>query len=111
MNKIGEISTQSSELINSGMEFYSSPLDHYYTKLAELKIQMIAEATKDASARVKSIVENVAVNLRNLKKLNICVFKITGQNSSEDFSYGGSFKTQSKNKTAHITVRLVYQIN
>lgn len=50
------------------MEFYSSPLDHYYTKLAELKIQMIAEASKYASAIAKSIAENVAVNLRSLKK-------------------------------------------
>lgn len=93
------------------MEFYTSPLDHYYTKLAELKIQMIAEASKYASARAKSIAENVAVNLRSLQKTDMGVFQITGQNSSEDFSYGGSFNTQSKNKTATITVRLVYQIN
>ena len=93
------------------MEFYSSPLDHYYTKLAELKIQMIAEASKYASAIAKSIAENVAVNLRSLKKTDMGVLQITGQNSSEDFSYGGSFNTQSKNKTATITVRLVYQIN
>jgi len=107
VNKIGEISRQSSELINSGMEFYSSPLDHYYTKLAELKIQMIAEATKDASARVKSIAENVAVNLGSLKKSDVGVFQITGKNSLEDFCCGGSFNTKSKNKTANSTVRLV----
>ena len=93
------------------MEFYSSPLVHYYTKLAELKIQMIAEGSKYASAIAKSIAENVAVNLRSLKKTDMGVLQITGQNSSEDFSYGGSFNTQSKNKTATITVRLVYQIN
>ena len=93
------------------MEFYSSPLDHYYTKIAELKIQMIAEASKYSSTRAKSNAENVAVNLRSLQKADIGVFQITGQNSSEDFSYGGSFNTQSKNKTATITVRLVYQIN
>ena len=111
VNKIEEISRQSSELINSGVEFYSSPPEYYYTKLAELKIQMIAEATKDASARAKSIAENAAASLGNLKKSDMGVFQITGQNSSEDFSYGGSFNTQSKNKTANITVRLVYQVN
>ncbi|MFV8357738.1 SIMPL domain-containing protein [Flavobacterium sp. XS1P32] len=111
VNKIEEISRQSSELINSGVEFYSSPPEYYYTKLAELKIQMIAEATKDASARAKSIAENADANLGSLKKSDMGVFQITGQNSSEDFSYGGSFNTQSKNKTANITVRLVYQVN
>lgn len=111
VNKIEEISRQSSELINSGIEFYSNPPEYYYTKLAELKIKMIAEATKDASVRAKSIAENANASLGNLKKSDMGVFQITGQNSSEDFSYGGSFNTISKNKTASITVKLVYQVN
>ncbi|MEA9415584.1 SIMPL domain-containing protein [Flavobacterium sp. PL02] len=111
VNKIEEISRQSSELINSGVEFYSNPPEYYYTKLAELKIKMIAEATKDASSRAKSIAENADASLGKLKKSDMGVFQITGQNSSEDFSYGGSFNTTSKNKTANITVKLVYQVN
>ena len=111
VNKIEEISRLSSELINSGIEFYSNPPEYYYTKLAELKIKMIAEATKDASVRAKSIAENANASLGNLKKSEMGVFQITGQNSSEDFSYGGSFNTISKNKTASITVKLVYQVN
>jgi hypothetical protein len=111
VNKIEDISRQSSELINSGVEFYSNPPEYYYTKLAELKIKMIAEATKDARTRAKSIAENAGASLGNLKKSDMGVFQITGQNSSEDFSYGGSFNTASKNKTANITVKLVYQVD
>lgn len=111
VNKIEDISRESSELINSGVEFYSSPPEYYYTKLAELKIKMIAEATKDARVRAKSIAENAGASLGNLKKSDMGVFQITGQNSSEDFSYGGSFNTMSKNKTANITVKLVYQVD
>lgn len=110
VNKIEEISRQSTELINSGVEFYSSAPEYYYTKLAELKIKMIAEATKDASTRAKSIAENADANLGHLKKSDMGVFQIIGQNSSEDYSYGGSFNTSSKNKTATITVKLVYQV-
>ncbi|MCG2609906.1 SIMPL domain-containing protein [Flavobacterium sp. SM15] len=111
VNKIENISRQSSELINTGIEFYSNPPEYYYTKLAELKIKMIAEATKDAQTRAKSIAENAGADLGNLKKSDMGVFQITGQNSSEDFSYGGSFNTTSKNKTASITVKLVYQVD
>ena len=111
VNKIEEISRQSSELINSGIEFYSNPPEYYYTKLAELKIKMIAEATKDASSRAKSIAENADASLGKLKKSDMGVFQIIAQNSSEDFSYGGSFNTTSKNKTANITVKLIYQVN
>lgn len=111
VDKIEEISRQSSELINSGIEFYSNPPEYYYTKLAELKIKMIAEATKDARIRATSIATNADADLGNLKKSDMGVFQITGQNSSEDFSYGGSFNTTSKNKTANITVKLVYQVD
>jgi hypothetical protein len=111
VNKIEEISRQSSELINSGIEFYSNAPEYYYTKLAELKIKMIAEATKDASSRAQSIAENANASLGNLKKSDMGVFQIIAQNSSEDFSYGGSFNTNSKNKTATITVKLVYQVD
>lgn len=111
VNNIEEISRQSSELINSGVEFYSNPPEYYYTKLAELKIKMIAEATKDARIRAESIAQNAGASLGHLKKSDMGVFQITGQNSSEDFSYGGSFNTTSKNKTANITVKLVYQVD
>lgn len=111
VNKIEDISRQSSELINTGVEFYSNAPEYYYTKLAELKIKMIAEATKDASNRAKSIAENADASLGNLKKSDMGVFQIIAQNSSEDYSYGGSFNTNSKNKTATITIKLVYQVD
>ena len=110
VDKTEKISRESSDLINSGIEFYSNAPEYYYTKLAELKIQMIAEGTKDAKTRAESIAENAGASLGNLKESDMGVFQITGQNSSEDFTYGGSFNTISKNKTANITVRLVYEV-
>lgn len=111
VDRTEKISRESSDLINSGIEFYSNAPEYYYTKLAALKIQMIAEGTKDAKARAQSIAENAGASLGNLKKSDMGVFQITGQNSSEDFTYGGSFNTISKNKTANITVRLVYEVD
>ena len=37
--------------------------------------------------------------------------QITGQNSAEEYSWGGSFNTTSKKKTATITVKLDYETN
>lgn len=111
VNLVENVSREVSELIDSGIEFYSSSPEYYYTKLAELKIKMIAEATKDANARAESIAENANAKLSKLKKSDMGVFQIIAQNSSEDYSWGGSFNTNSKNKTATITVKLVYQVN
>ena len=109
VEKVEEISRNVTELINSGIEFYSNSPNYYYTKLAELKIEMIAEATKDANVRAQKIAENAGGSLGVLKSADMGVFQIVGQNSAEDYSWGGSFNTSSKNKTASITVNLQYE--
>ncbi len=111
VDKLEKISREVTELINSGVEFYSYPPEYYYTQLATLKIEMIAEATKDAYTRATSIAENADSGLGKLKKSDLGVFQIIAQNSSEDYSWGGSFNTTSKKKTANITVKLVYQVD
>ena len=110
VEKIENISRQVTELINSGVELHSNPPEYYYTKLAELKLKMIAEATKDAKLRAEKIAENAGAKLGDLKKSDMGVFQIIAQNSSEDYSWGGSFNTSSKKKTANITVKLSYGI-
>jgi uncharacterized protein len=109
VDKVEGISRQVSELINSGVEFYSNKPQYYYTKLAELKIEMIAEATRDANTRAKKIAENAGSTLGRLKDAGMGVFQIVAQNSAEEYSWGGSFNTSSKRKTATITVKLEYE--
>jgi hypothetical protein len=111
VEKVEEISRNVTELINSGIEFYSNSPNYYYTKLAELKIEMIAQATQDAQLRAQKIAENAGGGLGSLKSADMGVFQIVGQNSAEDYSWGGSFNTSSKNKTASITVNLKYEAN
>ena len=69
---------------------------------------MIASATKDAKNRAKTIAVNAGANLGILKKATMGVFQITGRNSSDDYSWGGTYNTSSKLKTASITMRLEY---
>lgn len=109
VDKVENISRQVSELINSGVEFDSDQPEYYYTKLTQLKIEMIAEATKDANERAKKIAENAGSSIGKLKNADMGVFQIVAQNSSEEYSWGGSFNTASKRKTATITVKLDYE--
>lgn len=109
VEKIEKISREITELINKGIEITSLAPQYYYTKLANLKIEMLAEATKDGLQRAKTIAENGDASLGKLVSSTQGVFQIVGLNSSEDYSWGGSFNTSSKKKTASVTVKLVYQ--
>ncbi|MDR0801043.1 SIMPL domain-containing protein [Fluviicola sp.] len=108
---IENISREVTELIDAGVELTSYQPEYYYTKLAQLKLKMIESATKDAKNRADKIAENAGGRLGSLKNADMGVFQITGENSSEQFSWGGNFNTSSKKKTANITIRLKYEIN
>lgn len=104
------VAREITELLNKGVQFNSSPPRYYYTQLADLKIEMISKATEDARLRAEKIAENSGSGLGKLLSANMGVFQITGQNSGEDYSWGGSYNTSSKKKTASITMRLDYKV-
>ncbi|WP_268033214.1 SIMPL domain-containing protein [Algoriphagus sp. PAP.12] len=111
VEKVEKISREITELLNQGIAFYSQQPRYYYTELESLKLEMIAKATEDARVRAEKIAENSGSKLDDLISANMGVFQITGQNSGEDYSWGGAFNTSSKNKTASITMKLVFEVD
>jgi len=109
--KIENLSRNITEIINRGIEFTSSSPSYFYTKLATVKQEMIAAATKDARERAEKIAENSGSSLGHLKKATTGVIQITAPNSNEDYSYGGTFNTSSKEKEANITIKLEYEVD
>jgi hypothetical protein len=110
VEKVENVSREVTELLNQGITFYSYAPSYYYTKLADLKLELIQLATEDARTRAEKIANNSGSKLGKLVDASMGIFQITGQNSNEDYSWGGSFNTSSKNKTASITVRLDYRL-
>ncbi len=108
IEKVEAISREITELINQGIEINSPAPQYFYTKLGELKIEMIASATDDARIRAEQIAANAGARLGDLQSAQMGIFQITGQHSTEDYSWGGTFNTQSKMKTASITMRLKF---
>lgn len=111
VEKIESVSREITELLNKGVQFNSQPPRYYYTKIADLKIEMISKATEDARLRAEKIAENSGGSLGELKNASMGVFQITGQNSGEDYSWSGAYNTADKKKTASITMRLEYEID
>jgi hypothetical protein len=64
IEKITDISRNATELINQGVQFQSNAPQYLYTKIADLKVTMLAEATKDARKRAEMIAENAGSKLQ-----------------------------------------------
>ena len=109
IEKVEKLSREITELLEKGIELNSNTPEYYYTKLNELKIDLLAKASEDAKTRAETIAKNSGASLGSIKKANMGVFQITGKNVNETYSYGGSFNTSSKLKTASITLKVDYQ--
>lgn len=110
VEKVEKVSREITELLNKGIQFFSQAPRYYYTRLADLKIEMISKATEDARIRAEKIAENSGGKLDDLISAKMGIFQITGQNSNEDYSWGGTYNTSSKEKTASITMKLNYEV-
>lgn len=110
VNKVELISREITELLNSGVKFYSEAPRYYYTRLADLKIEMISKATEDARVRAEQIAQFSGGQLGEVVSAKMGVFQITGKYSKEDYSWGGTLNTSSKEKTASITMKLEYKV-
>lgn len=102
------ISREISSLIAQGVSIEADAPDYYYTKLDDVKLDLIEKASADARVRAERITRNAGASLGNVRSARMGVFQITGANSNEEFSAGGLFNTSSRQKKARITMRIEY---
>jgi hypothetical protein len=81
VEKIGAVSRASTELIDKGIQFISNAPDYFYTKLAELKLAMLSEATQDAKKRAEKMAAATGNKVGFMRSAKMGVFQITPVNS------------------------------
>ena len=109
IDKIEKVIREISELYDQSILIDSWNPEYYYTKLSDLKIEMLAAASQNAKDRAVAITKNAGSTLGKLKSANMGVFQITAPNSAdEDYTWGGAFNTSSKEKRATINTKLTY---
>jgi hypothetical protein len=77
--------------------------------LSDIKLELLAEATKDAQKRALEIAKNSNVRLGNVTSLRVGVFQITEPFSTEVSDYG-MYNTRTKQKDITVTVRASFKI-
>ncbi|HUO07975.1 MAG TPA: SIMPL domain-containing protein [Phycisphaerae bacterium] len=93
MKRVPEVSRSITSLIKDGVEIDSGTPSYLYTKLSELKIDMLAEATKDATTRASQIVNNANGRLGRLVEAKMGVMQINPKGSSNTSAEGNNDTT------------------
>ena len=108
LDAIEQVAKQSMELVQQGIEFNAGNTEYYFTTLADLKLDLVEKASADALNRAKKIASAAGTSLGRLKKANLGIFQITGENENEEYTYGGAFNTSSRDKKARVTLAASY---
>jgi hypothetical protein len=106
---VEDLALNPAALIDKGVILQNSNLEYFYSKLSDIKMELLAEATKDAQKRAFEIAQNSNIHLGNVTSLRAGVFQITEPFSTEVSDYG-MYNTQTKQKDITVTVRASFKI-
>ena len=85
---IKSISLEISSLVERGVSFQVNQPEFYNTKVGDIKIEIQAEAAKDAMIRGQRIAQATGRKLGTLKSARMGVLQITPENSNMTSDYG-----------------------
>jgi uncharacterized protein len=91
--KVEQVSREATQLIDRGLYVHSDAPLYIYTKLAELKIKMLAEASADAKLRAEQIANNTGARLGGLLNARMGVLQVNPEFSTEVSWEGNNDKT------------------
>lgn len=88
VGRMATLARESTELIRQGVRFESYPPEFLVTGLADLKVEMLAAATRDAKARAAEMAKNAGSKIGRLRSARMGVFQVTPTNSTMVTDYG-----------------------
>jgi hypothetical protein len=107
---IARIARDSTSLIKDGVAFHSGQPLWFYTKLNDLKIELLGEAAKDARVRAEKIAEHGDSDVGALIGADQGVFQITSPTTTEVSGYG-ELDTSSIHKSVKAVVTARYAVD
>ena len=88
VDRISQIAQSTGEVIREGVPLTTFPPEYLFTRLAELRTGMLAEATKDARTRAEAIAESAGSGIGPVREARMGVFQVTPRHSTEVSDYG-----------------------
>jgi hypothetical protein len=108
--RVERLSREVTQLLEQGVSVSSSPPRYHYTKLGELKIEMLAEAAKDARTRAENMVRSAGGgSLHKLRDVDMGIINVNPANSTAT-SAQGNIDTSSLDKDIITIVHVTYEL-
>ncbi len=109
VEKIKKVSTDINTLTEQGVNISGYEPSYFYSKLSDLKIEMLEKASKDAKQRATAMLKATHNKVGKIQSLQMGVFQITPEDSNNVSDSGISDTTSIKKKVtsvANVTFRI-----
>lgn len=108
--KIKEMSLNAENiLMQSGVQIQTVSVDFFYTKLADLRVDLLSLASKNAKERAIAIAKSTGDSIGGIKEASQGVFQVTQKNSTDVSDYG-SYDTSTIEKKVTAIVRASFEV-
>ena len=104
VSKVKDTADKVSSLAAGGILLSAGSLEYYYSKLAELRVNLLSDAVKDAKVRAEKLAESGGQGVGALKSAASGVVQVISPNSVDVSDYG-SYDTSSLEKEVMVTVK------
>ena len=110
VGSLPSLASAAASLLEQGVSLASDNIAFIYTKAGEAKIEMMAEATKDARARAEQIAQQGGRTIKELRQARMGVVQINPLYSTST-SWEGNNDTSSLEKTITCTVGATFALD
>ncbi|HYE01713.1 MAG TPA: SIMPL domain-containing protein [Phycisphaerales bacterium] len=103
--RVQEAAGEVTQLLRESIQVASERPAYTYSKVAELKVEILGAASRDARARAEEIARNSGARVAGVRGAQMGVIQITAPNSTEVASYG-IYDTTTVDKDVSVVVTL-----
>ncbi|MDD5569264.1 MAG: SIMPL domain-containing protein [Candidatus Pacebacteria bacterium] len=109
IQKIKNLSGNIEEIINQGVLFSNNSPEYYYSKLPEVRVELLSDAVKDAKVRADNIAASTGKKVGSIKSASMGVVQVLQPNSTDISDYG-NYDTSTIEKEIMVTVKTSFSL-
>jgi len=103
LGAVEKLALNPDQMFQKGVALQSSTLEYYFSRLPEIKKELLAEAARDAKGRAVEIAKNSGSGIGTMRSARAGIFQITEPYSTEVSDYG-IYNTSTRRKDVTVTV-------
>jgi hypothetical protein len=109
VDAVAAVAEASSRLISAGIPLQAEPVQYIYTRLADVRPALLAQAVRDARNRGRVLLGAAGGKLGKLRGVDVGVFQVTAPNSTSVSDYG-EYDTTTLRKDVTAVVNVTFAL-